>query len=190
MYQYVKSYYDYIFNIVDKNLSINDGMNELINYCNKKCESDIWNELRELDFNEEKECLIDWIEENLQDSPPEDHIDCLYFGLFDGVYDDEETCGLYLSGAELEEGQDLEDLELEYKPDDMYANSEILYKTSKILKKSDNDIKQIGEYVIYLGYAVLIIKEISKSTYGLFNEINIKKIVIGFDEGDCISLDL
>ncbi|AEB75063.1 hypothetical protein CbC4_0383 [Clostridium botulinum BKT015925] len=81
MYQDVQAYYDYIPNIVDKNLSINDGMNELINYCNKKCESDIWKELRELDFNEDKESLIKWIEENLQDSPPEDHIDCLYFNL-------------------------------------------------------------------------------------------------------------
>lgn len=62
MYKDVQAYYDYICNIVDKNLSINYGMNELINYCNKKCEGDIWNELRELDFNEEKECLIDWIE--------------------------------------------------------------------------------------------------------------------------------
>ncbi|MBZ9686135.1 hypothetical protein G9F72_007285 [Clostridium estertheticum] len=179
--------YNYVGEIVNSDLSITIGMEKLIDHCKGYIESLVWDKLQGLDFEEDELSLKKWVENNLKNQPPIDDVDSLWFGLFDGISNGYEVCSLYLSGASSE--NDEEDNEL-YLPDDRYADSMALRDMSIILKNESSNVREVGEYILYLGYACLVVKNIFKTLdWGILQNLsNLCELVVGFDSGDYIVL--
>jgi hypothetical protein len=181
--------YGHVYKIVNSNLSITSGMEKLIDYCRNHVESSVWNEIQMLDFEDDGLNLKNWLQNNIMTEPPTGEICSLWFGLFDGIYDGCEVCSLYLSGTSYK--HDEKDNKVLYLSDDRYSCPRVLRDMSIILKSNGGAVTEIGEYVLYLGYACLVIKNIFKTLDGniLKNLSKPCEIVVGFDSGDYILVD-
>ncbi|WP_238885064.1 hypothetical protein [Clostridium sp. YIM B02551] len=186
--------YDLICKVVNSGVSVKQGMEALIKYSNDYSNNMSWKNVLELDFDNDEKNLLNWLEQVLKVEPPSKDIKKLWFGLFDGIYDGNEQCILYISGSSIESNEDIEELDFEeeYLPDDRYADSKILYQISSILKTQDKESKYIGEYILYLGYTCLVIQDIFKrideNILDCLDESC--KITVGFDSGDYVDLGI
>lgn len=184
--------FNFINQIIKLDLGVSEGMKELLKYCNNQHESNIWEDISKLNFYEDTFNLKEWLEYNLSNENLED-VGTLYFGLFDAVDEEgQESCMLYVSGIEgnYDEEALLDgDYEECFFLEDSYAESTMLYEMSKILK-SQEEVQELGEYVLYLGYASLCIKDIIRKIDKqiLLEYKNSMDIIVGFDSGDYIVL--
>ncbi len=145
----------------------------------------------------EESCLKiqQWLEDILTEHPPKKNIKAFYFGLFDSKYADGVTAPvIYISGSTSYDPDDetadwacLDDDS--YEPEGRYIGSKILRGISSTLAIKDfRAERQIGEYVLILGYAALAIKTASNAIDPrlLEGKQGRRPIAVGFDEGDFI----
>lgn len=183
--------YSYVNDVIKLNPSVNDGMKKLLDYCRNHYESCAWDTIQNMDFKEDEQNIKEWLQDILENEPPCEEIDAFWFGLFDGIIDDEEeACILYFSGVNCIDDEDELDYEPVYIPDDRYSDSKILHDMSITLKNEGGKIAEIGEYILCLGYAALVINNIINTLDKRFLlELRIPgKVMVGFDSGDYIDL--
>lgn len=179
-----------IQSILVRSMSIRPGMNFLLEYCSKICDSPVWQQIGYLNFEKDSLALQVWLNKTLAHHPPADSIRAYWFGLFNPILNDgEASCGLYLSGSV---NFDAEDATCEwacldddsYLPEGAYAKSVILHEIYR--RVYQYEVGELGEYILCLGYACLAvqsaIKAIDKSyQHGLYGP---RPVAVGFDSGD------
>ncbi|MDP4147336.1 MAG: hypothetical protein Q8936_23170 [Bacillota bacterium] len=182
--------YKYISDVVNSDANVTEGMKKIISYCSSYCASSIWGKIMNLDFEGDKYNLMEWMQYNLTNDPLSNEVDALWFGLFNGVLEDDEVCVLYLSGINcVNNGKENMgwDFEHQYLPEHRYADSKVLNDISIMLKNEGGVVSRVGEYIIYLGYTCLVIANILKELdkVALLRQ---RSVLVGFDSGDYIQL--
>jgi hypothetical protein len=173
-----------------------DGMLQLIDYCKRQLPNRIWDRFNRLDYEKDVKRLGGWFRSLLISEPPPGNINAFWFGLFTACKEDgKETFSLYVIGStSYDSSDDSGDWACitneSFVPKGRYAKSKILSEIYELVSK-DEAVKEIGEYVLCLGYAGLAIKEITRGIEPrlLFGLRDSRAIAVGFDEGDFITLN-
>ena len=176
--------------VLSDSRSIRPGVNFLLEYCAKVCESPAWKQISELNFEKDGLVLQQWLNKTLTHHPPAENIRAFWFGLNNPILNDGETsCGLYVSGSTRFDANDetgdwacLKDDS--YLPEGSYAKSRILHEIYFLVNQYE--VGELGEYILCLGYACLAVKSACQSIdkrflLGLYGP---RPVAVGFDSGD------
>jgi hypothetical protein len=176
--------------VLNYSFGIRPGMNYLLEYCDKISPSNVWKKISELDFEKDGLAIQHWLNRTLSHQPPPENIRAFWFGLNNPVLNDgETTCCLYLSGSVKFDANDqtaawacLNDDS--YLPKDSYAKSEVLHQMYFL--SNQQDVGDVGEYMLCLGYACLAILSALKSVDGRFllDLSGRRPVAVGYDSGD------
>jgi hypothetical protein len=180
--------YEFVKRTVESGSEVADGVMDLIGYCAKKKRNVVWKEIRQLNFNEDVERLREWLVEVLSAEPPANEIKAFWFGLFNPVLNDGRvSCCLYVSGSTRFDEVDwacwADD---SYVPNGRYADSKVLDAIYSLTNKQG--VGDIGEYVLCLGYACLVVKYLCETVPPelLLGSRDKRTVAVGFDAGDGI----
>jgi hypothetical protein len=174
---------------------INSGMDHLVNLCQGIIESPAWPKICSLDYKRDIEELRKWLELVLISEPPSPKIKAFWFGLYNPVLENgDSTAGLYISGSTRFDSEDTTGDwavwdDSSYLPKRRYADSVVLKEIYRLV--TENEVADIGEYVLCLGYAFFAVREICSSIKPsslLLGEYKERRIAVGFDSGDFIIL--
>ena len=176
--------------IINHSIAVRPGMNYLLEYCGKVCDSPVWKKISEMEFEKDANSIQHWLNKTLDHQPPPENIRAFWFGLNNPVLNDGETsCCLYLSGSVQFDMNDqtaawacLSDDS--YLPRDSYAKSTILHEMYYLTNQ--HEVGDLGEYMLCLGYACLAILSALKTVDGRFllNLSGRRPVAVGFDKGD------
>lgn len=185
--------HNFIVKIINSSLNVADGMNKLLDYCRNYCKDYVWDIIQNIDFESDRADLARWLQYNLESEPPSEEVEAFWIGLFNGIYDNDEVCMIYLSGvACIDNKEEIEEWDFEniYLPEDRYFHLKVLHEISNILKTTSGKTLETGEYILYLGYTCLMIRDILKTIDRklLLAERNSRQIIVGFDSGDYVVL--
>jgi len=186
--------FDFISRVALSEKKVKDGIVDLVDYCESQLPSNVWEQIRGLDFEGDVTRLAQWLEAVLTNEPPAENIQAFWFGLYNPITDDQDTsCDLYLSGSvdfdpEDETGDWTCWEQDSYLPDQKYAHSQVLDSIYKLVAGKDE--AEIGEYVLCLGYACLAIREVCDKIESrlLLGTRKWRGVAAGFDSGDFIVL--
>lgn len=179
--------------IVLSGASPRDGVGQLLDYCCQLVPKFDWDALRTLDFEADSVTLQDWLTAVLTEEPPSTAIVAYWFGLFEAELDDENTFLLYLAGAEEFDADDESGdwaCDPPYFPEARYVQSAVLHSIYQHLDKGNDDVKEVGGYLLFLGYAALVIATIIPRIEPalLLGNTKLRHIAVGYDGGDFILL--
>jgi len=176
--------------------SIRPGMNNLLSYCFKICDSDVWKEIAKLNFEKDIEKIQRWLNKTLTGYPPPANIEAFSFG-----YDNPKSRGrkseydLYILGATVDTRKvsDATGALLKndsYTPGDNEANSVVLPRMHALLMKYH--LEDVGDLLLCLGYASLAVKLAFKSgdKAWLVGANGPRPVMVGDDRGHLIFIDL
>ncbi len=176
--------------IINHSIAVRPGMNYLLEYCGKVCDSPVWKKISGMEFEKDANSIQHWLNKTLDHQPPPENIRAFWFGLNNPVLNDGETsCCLYLSGSVQFDMNDqtatwacLSDDS--YMPRDSYAKSTILHEMYYLTNQ--HEVGDLGEYMLCLGYACLAILSALKTVDGRFllNLSGRRPVAVGFDKGD------
>ena len=185
------------------------GIHTLINMCNTLAPNVIWNEIRELDYENDISHLEEWLVKLLDKQPPGDNVGVLSFGLFEN-YEGEKAgneehlvyTDMYLGGYEsLTKGEIGWEPKgkLIYLPEGAEAKSsvlrEIYWKIDDICDWSEvfvddpmYGIYELGPCFLTLGYAALCALHFCRKTQRmlLIGGREHRVVEVGFDCGDTL----
>lgn len=185
--------FEHTQSIIQTAPSVRHGMELLLDYCASQAPSAVWAELLHLDFEQDSKNLHHWLQTLNAIEPPPAAIVAFWFGLFNTGSENTETgCELYVAGSPQFDPNTAEWAVWNagtYLPQGRYAASEVL--PAIFAACLENDVAEIGEYVLCLGYAALTVKSIwpqLPSTLRL-GEHGPRAVVVGFDEGDFVQLE-
>lgn len=176
--------------IINHSIAVRPGMNYLLEYCGKVCDSPAWKKISEMDFEKDANSIQHWLNKTLDHQPPLENIRAFWFGLNNPVLTDGETsCCLYLSGSVHFDVNDQTAAwaclgDDSYLPRDSYAKSAILHEMYYLT--NHHEVGDLGEYMLCLGYACLAILSALKTVDGRFllNLSGRRPVAVGFDKGD------
>jgi hypothetical protein len=149
-----------------------------------------------LDFEQDVDHQYKWFQDLLVTEPPPDNIEAFWFGLFtQPLKNGKVICTLYVIGSPVfnmdDDTGDWACITNEsYVPKGRFATSAILQEIYLLVTQGGKATKEVGEYVLCLGYACLTVKAICQTMNRklLFGERASRFVAIGFDEGDFIIL--
>ena len=148
--------------------SIRPGMNNLLSYCFKICDSNVWKDIAKLNFEKDVEKIQRWLEKTLTGYPPPANIQAFSFG-----YDNPKSRGrkpdydLYILGATVDTMKDSDATGAllkndSYNPGGNEAKSAVLPRMHALLIKYH--LVDVGDLLLCLGYASLAVKLAFKSS--------------------------
>ncbi|QDU58886.1 hypothetical protein [Aeoliella mucimassa] len=182
-----------IEDVASNPLPVATGMSKWFDYCDSvaPAHTELWTQLRQLDFDSDQERLTNWLSELLTAEPPSEEINGLWFGLFNPCTDDGEAiCQTYIGGStdfDADSESDEWVCNLKYLPDGRYAESKVLpeiYRRVELLE--EDNLFYLGEAFLCHGYLALVI---SNWCHGpmrtqLLKSAPIRAVVMGHDSGD------
>jgi hypothetical protein len=176
--------------------SIRPGMNNLLSYCFKICDNDVWKEIAKLNFEKDVEKIQRWLEKTLTGYPPPASIQAFSFG-----YDNPKSRGrkadydLYILGATVDNIKDSDATGAllkndSYRPGGGEAKSVVLPKMHALLSKYH--LEDVGDLLLCMGYASLAVKLAFKSgdKDWLKGVDGPRPVMVGDDKGHFIFIDL
>lgn len=161
---------------------------KLFDYCREHCPSPAWQELRNLDFQQDVSRLTDWLRTVLTSEAPGADIEALWFGLRSTP---QERDLLYLAGSDYFDLQDHGWVRFPiYWPANRRADSPVLQQIHQALRKAGGQVFSLGWYVLCLGYACLAVAEACKAIDPaiLLGPREKRYVAVGFDGGDFVAL--
>lgn len=168
---------------------VGEGMRRLLVYCAKLQPWKGLDAIAALDFEADEKALRAWLANVLSNEPPTQWIRALWFGLVkEALPDGKDACRLYVSGStEFDRHDETFDWASapEYFPDRRHAPSRVLAAICQSLASAGPDARELGEYVLCLGYAALTVRSICKSIDRklLAGEEGPRHVAVGFDSG-------
>ncbi len=182
--------------VVKDYTGIRPGMNILLSYCFKICDSDVWKDIAELNFEKDVEKIQHWLEKTLTGYPPPANIQAFSFGYYNpksrGRKPDYD---LYVLGATVDTMNDNDATGAllkydSYKPESNEANSVVLPKIHALLFKYH--LVDVGDLLLCLGYASLAVKIAFKSgdKAWLKGVDGPRPVMVGDDRGHFIFINL
>ena len=182
-YSYDNSW-DKFQEIFDSKKSLEDKWNLLIEYHKKPSSKAIFDELFDINIDEEKSEIQEWLRLVFDKNPVPENIKGLWIGIVKmwNEEDDNEFYVIYLQGSD-----SFNDDDLEWATNPTYQpNEEYKYFIPDKLNKLDEIIKRDEDYdfldwILPLGFISYILNEIIERK--LLN-INQKGLITGFDSGD------
>lgn len=185
--------HDKLTDVLASESSFDDGIASLIDFCAKQEPWRGWSTLRKLDWSTDRSRVKQWLSRLLTKEPPAKNIKAFWFGLFNPIIKGKATCGLYVAGAK-EFDPDDDTFEWScgptYFPDGRYAQSQVLDVIYQKVKNAKGSVSSYGEYVLCLGYAGLVVKQIA-STLSVETWLGTsasRAVAVGFDSGDGVLL--
>jgi hypothetical protein len=164
------------------------GMKQYCEYLQTILPHPIWEEIKDLPFNEEVQRLNHRLSAVFTTEPPSQNVKLFYFGLSD-LGDN-----MYLSGIEnyniREDGTIDPDKIVEDWPRDYNSKSEILTQMHKIVEKTEEEVHWIGEAclpLVFIGLSVSYIFCTLPSNL-LLQGGTPRQVAVCFDEGDLFLL--
>jgi hypothetical protein len=185
--------YDTMIVVAASAPTVNKGMEALLDYCAQVCPSEVWEDLRSLDYEADVVALRSWLEHTLTEEPPSPNVKAFWFGLYQAEDEAGPIYVLYLSGsAEVYTPDSLDwacETEESYLPEARYADSRIL-KTVFRAVQAEPEAVLLAEYMLCMGYACLAIPAIFQSLAPelVLGQAESRTVVTGFDEGDNVLL--
>lgn len=188
----IEADFHFVEDVAQSDRDVNEGMGDLIAYCQKRWPSNVWATLRGFDYDRDVSNLSRWLRGLLTAEPPSSEVQAFWYGLFNPVLANGQVrCGLYLYGS-TEYEKDSADwaclTEETYAPKGRYANSLILHQLYQAV--AETEVASVGEYMLCLGYAALAVKAIHYRACKdvLLTEQALLPVAVGFDSGDYIVL--
>lgn len=182
--------------VVRSNMSVAEGMKSLLDFCEERLPDPSWEQLRAVDWERDIPELERWLDGLLVQELVPETCQAFYFGLAQ-CHDPEGTEDgslqfLFLGGTDQ---FDINDphcewaVGLAYSPQDQDAPSESLIAISRRMQGRPEDVRDIGEYVLGLGFAGLAVKHLCKyATHSLLGTLEKRGVAVGFVEGDGLTL--
>ncbi|HEY5314258.1 MAG TPA: hypothetical protein VIK18_17125 [Pirellulales bacterium] len=170
----------------------NESMRRVIDECASRRPHPDWEWLRQLPYGD-LSALEEWIEKPLQLDPPSERQAGLWFGMFNPYVGDEPVADIYISGSK-EFDPDPFTFEWacgpDWRPDDRYANSEVMAMIYRIAYAADDGLKNDAEYPLCLAYGALAIRALLNGLDPALIPATIvgAGVAVGFDSGDGILL--
>jgi hypothetical protein len=183
----------YIERLVASEVTVTEGMEALINYCESKYSSSLWQDVRHLPFGRDVSDLKMWLESVLSSEPPSVEIEAYWFGLFNPVRHDLESCDLYVAGSDHfdpdAQSADWAAIPV-YFPEGRYAEPEILHALHRIMASADDEAGEFGDYTLCLGYACLAVATLFAVVDPaiMLGPTVSRAVAVGFDSGDFVLL--
>lgn len=172
------------------------GMHSLLDFCQKQQPSPRWKKLYQLNYEDDLLNLAFWLETVLLVEPPPQGITGYWFGLINPMLEDgAPTSCLYLAGSKFFKAEEeVPDWACSpaYWPEGRYLDSAVLTEIYRTVSKGRGEISQLGEYALCLGYAALAIATCCRSPLRdiLLDKAAFRGVVVGFDDGDEILIDV
>ena len=187
--------YRFVEETVKSATGVKTGMNQLLDYCEKKSSDPVWTTIRSFDFESEIPKLRMWLENVLSNETPSNEINAFWFGLFNPVLESGITsCGMYVSGStQFDPDDETSDWACweddTYLPEKRYADSRILREIYRLVSDNDN-VSVFAEYILAFGYSCLVINDICNAINPrlLLGNRKRRDFAVGFDSGDFIIL--
>jgi hypothetical protein len=172
--------------------SLTDDMSAVIDVCEQSAPHPDWHVLRKLPYNDMTD-LTEWLQSVFTEDPPEKSLAGLWFGLFNPICDGTPVSDMYVGGASHVDTED-SDIEwasdLDYFPEDNYADSHILAAIYQIAYSSKEGLRNDAEYPLCLAYGTFAVKRLLKEIDPRIIISGDKKVIVtvGFDDGDYLNV--
>ena len=169
------------------------GMRRLVEYCTELAPGNAWDDLLVLDIEMDSLLLQGWVQKILLAEPPVD-VRAFWFGLFQAELDGgEATYLLYIAGSsEYDSDDETADwaCDPDYFPENRYIRSSVLDGIYRFLQGRDEETKLLGEYLLLIGYAGLVLRDIlpAVNPHLLLGSAASRVVAVGYDDGDFITL--
>jgi hypothetical protein len=181
-----------IESLVHEHRTVGAKMNEVIDACEAAFPNRGWRDLRELPYDSEVAHLRSWIPDVLRNEPPPFAIRGVWFGVGNYVYDGRETADVHVIGSAAYDASDNDQswaVYAEYRPERREAGSEILDSIYNIAYRVHPKLENNAEWPLCLAYPSFALAEVLRSeTPALFSGDAEIGVVVGFDEGDSITI--
>ncbi|MFO0979635.1 MAG: hypothetical protein U0996_24765 [Planctomycetaceae bacterium] len=177
---------------LDSQVSLRDGMQALLAYCNEQHPWRGWGKIGGLDFEADVARLGTWLNGVLKKEPPPDSVIAYWFGIYNPVYDRQASCDAYIAGTKKFDPGD-ESFQWAcnpvYFPAGKYAHSKVLDQIYRAVNKSP--VSAMGEYTLCLGYTAFAVRELVRRTDKdlLLGKSDQRGLAVGFDSGDGVVLE-
>ena len=153
-----------IAEVAAKPMPLTVGMSRWFEYCENVApeHQDLWNRLRQLDFEQDADGLTQWLSRLFKKEPPPDNINGLWFGLFNpaGLFG-RPSCRMYVSGSSgFDPRSDSNEwvCQLSWMPRGRYSKSRVLKDIYRSVEPmSDDEISYLGEPFLCHGYLALVV---------------------------------
>jgi hypothetical protein len=183
----------HIERLVSSGMTVSAGMERLFTYCEERSPGGSWESARNLPFDADVSNLTTWLENVLSNEPPALEIEAYWFGLFNPVRYDLESCDLYLAGSDhFQPNSQSADWAVnpQYFPKGRYAESAVLHALHRISASADDDAGEFADYTLCLGFACLAVAAICTAVepITILGSRASRAVVVGFDSGDFVVL--
>jgi hypothetical protein len=178
-----------IMSLVRRKCGIRDGMQDLIDLCERTLSSPVWRGFRRLDYDTDFDRLTFWLLDLLNEEPPSKAITGLWFGIHNPTYPDgRATCGMYLCGSKrFNPSRNVPDWHCrpEYWPEGRYASSEVL-KTIYERTARKGELNAQAEVTLCQGFVCLVVRRWCSGPMRekLLNAAKYRGVAAGHDAGD------
>lgn len=174
--------------VVKSDLSVAEGFQHIIQFCEAARPHPDWSKLRALSVEDDLRNLHEWLEPLARTIPAS--ATGLWFGLFNPVVQDRDTADLHLIGAPY----DANDPEWLFRQrwwgdDTPDAGSTVLDAIYKVGYEHEDGLGNDAEYPLCLAYAALAIRHLAR-TMGpaLLGDAAQRVLMVGFDSGDFLCI--
>ena len=167
-------------------------MSAVINVCEQCVPHPDWHMLRKLPYDDITK-LNEWLQSIFIEEPPEKPLSGLWFGLFNTTSNNIPVADMYVGGASHVDRED-SDIEwasdLDYFPENNYADSHILAAIYQIAYSSKKGLRNNAEYPLCLAYGAFAVKRLLKEIDPRIIISGDKKaiVTVGFDDGDYLNI--
>ena len=184
--------YDYdrlfstIFEVVERNDSIQARMLTLIDACEEQFPHSQWSEMRRLDFETDRVRLRDWLDGAIADAAVGLVPKGLWFGLFNPEIDGVMVADIYAGVSAAFADGSLNWARQFPKPHDL--GSAVLRNIAISAYHNSDCLENSAEYPLALAYGAIAARETIEACNTAHKWPSLQGAVVGFDSGDAIRL--
>lgn len=172
--------------------SVSAKMSQVIDACEAGYPHHGWRVLRDLPYDDEAAGLRSWIPQVLREEPPPFLIRGVWIGIGNFILDDRETSDMHVIGSATYDAQDVDQnwaVDAGYRPENSDAGSAVLDSIYDIAYRRFPELENEAEWSLCLAYAAFAVAEILRTeTPSYFCSDQEVGVVVGFDEGDSVSI--
>jgi len=181
-----------ISELASSSLPISEKMGRVIAVCSQEHPHSDWSDLSVIPYDEDSAKLHSWLPRVMASEPPPFKIRGLWFGIGTFLVDGRETADMHVIGSNRYDPNDRSQdwaVRAGYRPENGVAESMALDQIHRIAYRSAESLENDAEWSLCLAYAVFAVSQLLRSaTPALFGSDTDVGVVVGFDEGDSLTL--
>lgn len=192
---------DFVFRLVQSGVSLAEGFPRLIEFCQTHYPKRDWGKIAAVDVAADIETMVNWLTHVFTTEPPPPNIVAYYFGLYNPSDGETVTCGFYVCGSTQFSVEDpawavwRKDSYIPEGRDAPLNNLNHIYTSWNDIEY-DNDSadpsqwSDDSEYVLFLGYAGLMVGELGRRVPPSvwLGSASKRVLAVGWDEGDILEV--